>query len=267
MSADFIQTQDSAEAWLEIKPEVNSEAEFLEIASDFGNPLEIVREGISNALDASATEIRISFTVEEIDGATALVIRLQDNGSGMTKGQLTRDFWGLGFSDARNDPHKIGEKGHGTKIYLRSESVRVVTTGAEGTFESVCERPMRDLSRNRSHKPVFRPASGSMRPQGTLIEIVGYNQNERALFVQSAVKDYIQWFSKFGSIERIFGIEDYKDVKLYLKCLDVTEFEEIPFGHPFPDENSDIDALFKSLVADAADHYVRRYKSKSQERL
>lgn len=29
--------------WEEITPQVNSEAEFLEIASDFGNPLEIVR--------------------------------------------------------------------------------------------------------------------------------------------------------------------------------------------------------------------------------
>jgi hypothetical protein len=28
--------------WEEVRPQVNSEAEFLEIASDFGNPLEIV---------------------------------------------------------------------------------------------------------------------------------------------------------------------------------------------------------------------------------
>jgi hypothetical protein len=185
----------------------------------------------------------------------------------MTKDELTRDFWGLGFSKGRNDPHKIGEKGHGTKIYLRSESVRVVTTGPDGTFESVCERPMRDLSRNRSHKPVFRPGSDSMRPRGTLVEIVGYNQNERSLFIQSVAKDYIQWFSKFGSIERIFGIRDFEGIKLYLKCLDVAEFEEIPFGHPFPEENSDIDALFKSHGPDAADHFVRRYKNKNQGRL
>jgi hypothetical protein len=50
--------------WEDIKPLVNSEAEFLEIASDFGNPLEIVREAISNSIDSRATNIKISFTVE-----------------------------------------------------------------------------------------------------------------------------------------------------------------------------------------------------------
>jgi len=35
-------------------PEVNEVQEFLEIASDFEDPLEIVRESLSNAYDAGA---------------------------------------------------------------------------------------------------------------------------------------------------------------------------------------------------------------------
>src|SRR5215471_12583832 len=101
--------------WEDVKPQVNSEAEFLEIASDFGNPLEIVREAISNSVDAQAKNITIAFTVEEVDGAATLVITIEDDGYGMTRDVLARDFWGLGYSTSRDDRTKIGEKGHGTK--------------------------------------------------------------------------------------------------------------------------------------------------------
>jgi len=107
--------------WATVNPQVNAEAEFLEIASDFGNPLEIVREAISNSIDARAKSIKIAFTVEEIDGAQTLVIRIEDDGDGMTRQALERDFWGLGFSNSRDNREKIGEKGHGTKIGSEQE--------------------------------------------------------------------------------------------------------------------------------------------------
>ena len=48
-----------------LTPTVDETQEFLEIANDFSNPLEIVREAISNAFDARATEIDVLFTVEK----------------------------------------------------------------------------------------------------------------------------------------------------------------------------------------------------------
>ena len=113
--------------WQTIQPQVSAEAEFLEIVHDFGNPLEIIREAVSNSIDARATWIKISFNVEEIEGSKRLVIMLIDNGDGMTREVLSRDFWGLGYSPSRERKDAIGEKGHGTKIYLRSESVAVRT--------------------------------------------------------------------------------------------------------------------------------------------
>ena len=67
----------------------------LEILNDFGNPLEIIREAISNAVDAGATEMDIAITVEEIQGNPRLVIRFIDNGKGMSSSVLSKDFWGL----------------------------------------------------------------------------------------------------------------------------------------------------------------------------
>jgi hypothetical protein len=250
--------------WAEITPQVNAEAEFLEIASDFGNPLEILREAISNSIDAGARSIKIAFSVEEVDGAQTLVITIEDDGRGMTKEALERDFWGLGFSASRDDKTKIGEKGHGTKIYLRSEEVRVLTHSEEGTYESVCERPMRALTRRTPHQPKIRAVQRTQAQTGTLIRIYGYNQNERSSFVQNVVKDYIAWFTKFGSIETALGIDTLKDLKLDLKCLDREDFERIPFGHPFPPENQDIDKLFDEHQSGAADLFVRRYDLKGQ---
>src|SRR6266446_2506136 len=53
-----------------ITPKVDEVREFLEIATDFTNPLELVREAIGNSLDANATEVSIEFsTIKEL-GAT-----------------------------------------------------------------------------------------------------------------------------------------------------------------------------------------------------
>lgn len=38
-------------------PEVNSVQEFIEIAQDYSNPLDLVREAISNAFDVKAKNI------------------------------------------------------------------------------------------------------------------------------------------------------------------------------------------------------------------
>lgn len=251
-------------SWEEIQPQVNAEAEFLEIVHDFGNPLEVIREGISNAIDAHASSIKIAFTVEEIEGSKRLVIRFTDDGDGMTREVLSRDFWGLGHSPSRARKDAIGEKGHGTKIYLRSEAVIVRTQCTEGAYLSECLRPMSALTQRRLHRPKLAAVDRFQKHSGTEIKIVGYNDNERSKFVQDIVKDYLLWFTKVGSIERVFGINERTSFSVHLMCLDRTDYEEIPFGHPFPCENSDIEKLFEEKGASAADWYVKTYVRKSE---
>jgi hypothetical protein len=61
-----------------ITPEVDAVREFLEIAGDFTNPLEVVREAISNSIDAGATEISIDFSAPKEVGTYVLHIQVQD---------------------------------------------------------------------------------------------------------------------------------------------------------------------------------------------
>jgi hypothetical protein len=257
--------------WESIKPEVNSNAEFFEIVNDFGNPMELVREAISNSIDWGASNIRISFNVENIDGTKRLVIYLVDDGVGMSEETLSKYFWGLGHSRSRRlkDEGKkdlIGEKGHGTKIFLRSEKVLVRTKSKEGCFESICDHPYRSLSRKELHEPQIREIDDCLEDQktGTEIKIIGYNDNERSTFIQNIVRDYILWFTKIGSVEEIFDIRNNSGFKVFLKCLDAEDFEEIQFGHVFPEESSDIEDLFEKYEFEASDHYVKRFIYKKE---
>lgn len=100
-------------------PKVDPTREFIEIAYDFSNPLDLVREGISNSFDAGATEIEISFSVIDEYGEKLLITEINDNGHGMDKEGL-QSFFDLGNSTRRDDKNTIGEKGHGTKVYLNS---------------------------------------------------------------------------------------------------------------------------------------------------
>jgi hypothetical protein len=171
-------------SWEAIHPEVNAEAEFFEILNDFGDPLEVLREAISNAIDAHATKVKISFEVEVIDGRKKLVIVLEDNGHGMTYNVISKDFWGLGYSPSRDRADAIGEKGHGTKIYLRSEKIIVRTQSKEGAYISDCENPLATLSGKKLHQPRVAKTDRflPLDQTGTHIRIEGYNDNERSKF-------------------------------------------------------------------------------------
>ena len=71
--------------------------------------------------------------------------------------------------------------------------------------------------------------------------------------MQDVVRDYLLWFTKVGSIERVFDIETYKNFKVHLRCLDQESPQEICFGHLFPPEDSDIIRLFEEKGAARAD--------------
>lgn len=257
-------TEDN-QSWIAIKPTVHSAAEFYQIVNDFGNPLELVREAISNSIDYHATEIHIHFAVETIRGIEKSVITIRDNGAGMTQQQLSSNFWGLGFSESRGKKDTIGEKGHGTKIYLRSEKVMVKTQGSEGAFESECDSPLSFLSEDQLHEPRIKRTSNFWETTGTEVKIIGYNNSERSKFKQEIVKDYILWFTKIGSIESALDIKTYENLKIYLTCLDwIKEPEKISFGHRFPEESSNLHKLFDEKGTDAADYYVKKYVWRNQ---
>lgn len=241
-----------------IEPKVDSAQEFIEIALDFSNPLDLVREAISNAFDAKAKNIILDFSVIQEYGEKVLKIQIDDDGMGMDEKGL-QSFFDLGNSLRRNDSDAIGEKGHGTKVFFNSRKIEVVTIKEAKKYHAIMKEPSRELFERRIPKVSVTIENTANCNIGTSITIFGYNNNRRDRFTHDQLKDYILWFTKFGSIERVFGIDDNKDVKLKFKGIDKREFEELTYGHVFPEESKRVDDLFEKYLVEAPKWYCKKF--------
>lgn len=245
------------------KPNVDQVQEFIEIAGDFSNPLDLVREAISNAVDAKAKEVSIIFDVTKEYGENVLVIVLQDDGIGMDQTTI-KAFFDLGNSSNRSNPDAIGEKGHGTKVYFNSSEVDVVTVCKGKRIHAKMADPYKKLFSRELPDVTVEEESAPSEPNGTKISIKGYNNNRREKFTHEILKDYIQWFSKLGSFETQFKHTQYEGFLVQLKGLNRKEPETLPFGHLFPPESESIDKLFDKYLVDAPHYFCKRIQRSGQ---
>ncbi len=251
-----------------ITPTVNQAKEFMEIASDFGYPLELLREAISNAFDAKATRLRLLFSTELIRRVDVLKILIEDNGTGMDPESL-QAFFDLGNSPRYKEKlgggstsraWPIGEKGHGTKVYFNSSKITVVTHHSGRLYHAVLNDAYGSLSDGKIPGVTVEEQEEQTRPEyATQISVEGYNHNQTELFNHDRLKDYIYWFTKFGSAEQLFGINELALTELQLKGLDRQQPEVLRFGHPFPTESASLQALFDTYDERAADKFCKRY--------
>lgn len=243
-----------------ITPEVNSSQEFIEIAQDFSNPLDLVREGISNGFDAHAKNMRLDFSVILEYGERLLKIEIEDDGDGMDEIGL-KSFFDLGNSlrrENKSETGAIGEKGHGTKVYFNSKKIEIITAKDGIKYHAIMNEPKTNLFNHVLPVVNVEKEENTENIKGSKIIIYGYNDNRRDKFTHAQLKDYILWFTKFGSIERCFGIEQNSDVKLNLKGVDSDEYEDIAFGHVFPTESSNVEKLFEQYMVDAPKWYCKK---------
>lgn len=241
-----------------IVPEVDGAQEFKEIAFDFSNPLDLVREGISNAFDARANNIKLDFHTETEYGEKVLKIIIEDDGVGMDENGL-KSFFDLGNSMRRDDESAIGEKGHGTKVYFNSSKIEIDTYYLDKKYHAEMIDPNKKLFNNEIPLVTVDITKNDSEKHGTRITISGYNNNRRKKFTHAQIKDYILWFTKIGSIEKEFGINDNNGVRLLLRGVDKKDFEEISFGHIFPKESENVETLFDKYLVDAPKWYCKRY--------
>lgn len=269
---------------------VNAANAYRQIITNFSNPLEFAREAISNSIDAAATTI--SIIVDQVHGPTGqpeIRIVLKDDGHGMDERRLER-FFNLGDSEKSNlkadedSEHLIGEKGFGTKIYLNSRRVEVRTTdkkvgtGLRAISQGHLER-LHDAANGAP--PLYESTEEQQLAGGTEIIIYGYNHNDGSKLGHDQLRDYILWFTKFGSIEPClwaafpkFAAAQARLGQLTLRLRGLgfdglqhagdptAKFEQLAFGHPFPAECFDGKALrekAKAKKASPTDFYCRRF--------
>lgn len=248
-------------------PQVDAAYEFFEIASDFREPQDAIREAISNAFDAKARSISIEARKESYKGEEELVLEIGDDGEGMVLESedvsvpSVKAFFSLGLSTRRKDSNAIGKKGHGTKTYFNSRRIELWTYRDRKGIYALMDEPKGHLSEGKV--PPYDVDDEKGEDKGTRIIIRGYNNNRTHGFGHDELRDFILWFTKFGSIERELDYEKNPVKELRLKGLGRDGWDKISFGHVFPKENCDIKKLREKDPASPTKYFVRRWVAKS----
>ena len=252
------------------KPEVVAAREFLEITRDFRDPKEAIREAISNALDWSARNIWIEIFEDKTRPDEEIIIVIKDDGLGLIESRL-HAFFNLGDSTAvefdklgNKVGNKIGEKGHGTKTFFNSREIEVESQSNEGFAYAIMQTPLERLLKGEVPEYAWDFDPSQKSDTYTRVTIRGYDNNYKRDFSHAVLRDYILWFTKFGSVEREFEVEDNAPQKLHLRGLGQTAFEELPFGHVFATEDCDINKLRTDYPGRWPKRFVKRWVFKEQ---
>lgn len=249
--------------------------EFKEIMNDFTDPLEVIREAIQNSHDAGADKIIIDIKKNETPQGESLDILIEDNGDGIPKENFER-FFNLGDSTKRDNSELIGEKGHGTKIYFNSNKLILESWVNFKKYNSVLQSPYHKLFNNEPliYTDPTEVENRENKEKGVRITIEGYLKNTSTMpsirFSHPSVKDYILWFTIFGSVKNQF--KSVNNNEIYLRSFDslwhemqtkfkftVNQdgFEKINFGHVFPEREYVKRVNLKGL---AAHHSIRNWE-------
>ena len=180
---------------------VNKASIFKEIANNTLKPLEVVREAISNSMDAGASNILIEITTEDGD----YVLRIKDDGNGMCLNEID-DFFSVGSSKGKVS-QKIGEKGLGSVTYFKSRKIEVITQGPDGRFHACLDEPWRKIKGNEDLSYSLIELESTDLDQGTEIKIFNYEANSlyNRHFNFDSLKDYILWYTAAGSFKTKFS--------------------------------------------------------------
>jgi hypothetical protein len=220
-------------------PKVNEVNEFLEIASDFEDPLEVLRESLSNAYDAGATEV--SITIRSRPSGSDIVI--EDDGHGMNERDLA-SFFDLGNSRKTDS---IGYKGHGTKIFYKSDRIEVTTVRDGTSYRAVMDEPWRKL--NRKELPEYEVTTEPVRRgnPGTKIKITNFRSGQgfdAEELTYNKIHHYLKWKTIAGSTAHYFG-DDQREMEITVNLdegIDETREELTTTNRlEFPNEQLDPD--------------------------
>lgn len=218
-----------------IRPKVNEAREFLEIAKDFKDPKEILREALSNSWDAGARTVSVTFSLTYLSARKKMVVvEIVDDGEGMDEKGITF-FFNLGDSNKKHGC--IGTKGHGTKIFYKSAGIFVDTYTDGKKIHAETEMPPWQSLRE-GLIPTYKYDVSYERGRGTKSLVDKFEAKVQDFEAPEALCEYILWNTVVGSFGNYFGNPRKMDVTL--KPAGMIPEIHIPFGFKFPDENTDL---------------------------
>ena len=258
---------------------INVPRMMLETAQNYTDPREILRELIQDSLDAGAKTIRVDVNLVDTAEGQSVNFNIEDDGSGIPANNFSNFFDAA--NSTKTEENNIGYKGLGTSICYNSNRI-ILESWVDGVkYCSVADKPYASLYNNQ---PVTYLESEVVpnveeKVHGTRVTIEGYLKNSGENFIDhyshAPLRDYVLWDTAFGSIRGQFeNIIDPPILFLHTYDSDVPAlqkefkykiqngYEEIPFGHVFPDKEVTSIAELKKLAIDARDNHWEDYFSK-----
>ncbi len=205
-----------------------------EITENFGDPLEIVRELLSNASDAEAKMFTITLSTLP-SGKTQMKFKDTGKGMGIYHGRLCGEdchrtheheieidklkfFFKLAKSD-KKDRTTIGFKGFGSKISFVSDRIEIksIYEKEDGTLhgrKAVLERPWNKIERSENLVIEIEDLEDPGDKTFTEIIVDNFNLGQLGRFNNIYhLKEYILWFTAGGSVKPYFN-DEFDPIKI-----------------------------------------------------
>ena len=170
-------------------------------------------------------------------------MEIGDNGEGMSAARRAgletseiEDFFNLG--DSNKPQGSIGTKGHGTKIYYKSEGIIVDTWKGGQHLHAETEVPPWETLKN-GVVPTYKHDKGDKEGHGTCIVVKGFEARKKDFSTSEDIIEYILWYTVVGSFGQYFN-KDMRRMDVKLKPLNLPAPVTIEFGFNFPDEQLEV---------------------------
>lgn len=190
---------------------------YKQIVDNSRNPLECIREFISNSWDEKATEVDIEITYLKDKG---IGIRCKNNGPGLNVEEIKKYILGAGNSTKTFEDENIGNKGIGTLLYLKCNNIFIESRRGRIVSKVIWKNPYAYLQNpvKINENITTEVYEEENKEDNSYIEVYmeGYaNSVDITQYHHKKVKDYIKRFTKVGSIVPLLENVDIKfDVRV-----------------------------------------------------
>lgn len=175
---------------------------YKQIVDNSRNPLECIREFISNSWDEEATEVDIEIIYLKDKG---IGIRCKNNGPGLDVEEIKKYILGAGNSTKTFEDENIGNKGIGTLLYLKCNNIFIESRKGRILSRVTWRNPYAYLQNpvKINENIITEVYEEKNNDNCSYVEVYmeGYaNSGDITQFHHKKVKDYIKRFTKVGSI-------------------------------------------------------------------
>ena len=238
---------------------VKEEYELYQIITDFGDPLEIFREGIQNSFDEGASEIYVNvYEKQKLGGDSSLIIEIIDNGRGLPQKNIANFFDVANSTKVNNDfipnsKNKHGYKGHGAKVFFNANEVIICSKTKQGEYWAAqLKNPIEQIADggNLFYSECDNPDELNISlpeewESGFMVRIISprhfKTQHTRFKLNHIYLRDYCKWYTLAGTVETLYNqnLVD-KNIKIYLSGLLRDEFAQKYNNQNICDGHADI---------------------------